>query len=284
MKKLILALCCLPVMASAQNFYGSVRVGMANYQGDLKAKSISFSQSKLLVSLGARYDFTERITARTYFSFAGLQADDKNGNAIMQARNLSFRTKILDFELGAQYNIFSFNEKWWTPYIYAGIGVFRYKPYALDTSGSKVYLQPLSTEGQGFVPGVKNYKLMQFSIPFGIGAEYAFNEDMRLGIEFGYRKTFTDYLDDVSTTYVDEAALLAARGQTAVDFAWRGDEKGGAPYPVAGTTRGNSGNKDSYYYVAITYTVRLVFDQYKDIAGLPGGKKSKRSGCPASRY
>ena len=131
--------------------------------------------------------------------------------------------------------------------------------------------------------GVKNYKLMQFSIPFGFGAEYSLNEDMRLGIEFGYRKTFTDYIDDVSTVYVDQTSLLNARGQTAVDLAWRGDEKGGSPYPAGGTTRGNSKNKDGYYYVAITYTVRYFFDKYKQIVGLPSVRKPKRVGCPASR-
>jgi opacity protein-like surface antigen len=270
-------------MASAQNFYASARLGMANYQGDLKAKSISFSQSKLLVSLGARYDLSDHLTARTYFSLTSLQADDKNGTASMQQRNLNFKTKIFDWELGAQYNFFSFNDQWWTPYIFAGIGIYHFNPYTTDSTGSKTYLKPLSTEGEGFIPGVKNYKLTQFSIPLGIGAEYSLNEDMRLGVEFGYRKLFTDYLDDVSTKYVDQTALLNARGQKAVDLAWRGDEKGGGSYPAAGTDRGNSKYKDGYYYVAITYTVRLVFDQYKEIAGLAKGKKGKRSGCPASR-
>ena len=283
MKKLLIALCFTPFFAAAQNFYGSVRLGMANYQGDLKAKSISFKQSKLLMSLGARYDFSEHVTARSYFTLTSLAADDKNGTPSMQSRNLSFKSKIFDWELTGQYNLFSFNEKWWSPYVFAGIGIYHFKPYTQDTGGNKVYLKPLSTEGQGFANGVKNYKLTQFSIPFGIGAEYSLNEDMRVGLEFGYRKLFTDYLDDVSKNYVDEAALLAARGQTAVDLAWRGDEKGAAPYPAAGTTRGNAKLNDGYYYIAVTYTVRLVFDQYKEIAGLSAGKKQKKSGCPASR-
>ncbi|HEY6505819.1 MAG TPA: DUF6089 family protein [Chitinophagaceae bacterium] len=284
MKKLLVLLCCLPVVADAQNLYASVRFGMANYQGDLKAKSISFSQSKMLGSLGARYDFSDRITARSYFTLTSLAADDANGTTSMQQRNLSFRSKVFDWELTGQYSLFSFNDKWWTPYVFAGIGIYHFKPYTEDPNGNKVYLQPLSTEGQGFMPGVKNYKLTRFSIPLGMGAEYSLNEDMRLGLEFGYRKIFNDYLDDVSGEYVDEASLLAARGQTAVDLAWRGDEKGGGPYPVAGTTRGNAKHNDAYYYIAITYTVRLVLDQYKEIAGIPSGKKQKRSGCPASRY
>jgi hypothetical protein len=284
MKKLLIVVFLFPLIASSQNLYLSARLGTANYQGDLKAKSISFAQSKLLGSLGVRYDLSEHLTARSFFTLTSLQADDKNGNAFMQQRNLNFKTKIFDWEIGAQYSLFSFNDQWWTPYIFAGIGIFRYNPYTHDTAGNKIFLKPLSTEGQGFTPGVKDYKLTQFHIPFGIGAEYSLNEDMRLGVEFGYRKVFTDYLDDVSSTYVDETALLNARGQTAVDLAWRGDEKGGGPYPAAGTIRGNSKYNDGYYYIAITYTVRIVLDKYKDIAGLPSGKRQKKSGCPASAY
>lgn len=284
MKRLTLILAFIPVATGAQNLYVSTRLGGANYQGDLKAGSISFSGVRLLGSLGARYDFTDHITARSYFTFTSLRADDKNGTASMQSRNLNFSTKILDWELTGQYSLFSFNEKWWTPYVFAGIGLYHFKPYTQDVNGGKVFLQPLSTEGQGFIPGAKEYKLTQFSIPLGIGAEYSLNEDMRLGVEIGYRKLFTDYLDDVSKDYVDEGALLAARGQIAVDLAWRADEKSGAPYPLAGTTRGNPDSKDAYYYIAITYSVRLVLDKYKEIAGLPSGKKGKRSGCPATRY
>jgi opacity protein-like surface antigen len=284
MKKLFIFLCFLPLISTAQNLYVSGRVGGANYQGDLKAHSVSMAQARFLIGLGARYDLTDHISARSYFTFTSLHADDKNGTASMQTRNLNFTTKIFDWELTGQYSLFSFNDKWWTPYVFAGIGLFHFNPYTKDVAGNKVFLQPLSTEGEGFIPGIKNYKRTQFSIPFGLGAEYSLDEDRRLGVEFGYRKTFTDYIDDVSGDYVDQTALLNARGQTAVDLAWRGDEKGGVPYPAAGDTRGGPRYKDSYYYVAITYTVRLVLDKYKDIAGLPSGKKQKKSGCPASRY
>jgi hypothetical protein len=233
-------------------------------------------------SIGVQYDLSERLAARSYLTLASLKADDKKGSASMQQRNLNFQTKLFDWELTAQYDIFSLNDKWWTPYVFAGIGLYHYKPYTKDTSG-KVFLQPLSTEGQGFVQGMDNYKLTGVSIPIGIGARYALNEDMRLGIEFGYRKIFTDYLDDVSTNYVSQATLRNARGQTAVDFAWRGDEYNGAPYPPGGTTRGNPDQKDGYYYFAVTYTVRYFFDKYKQIVGLPSGRKGKKVGCHSTR-
>ena len=284
MIKLLLAFCCFPVIASAQNFHFSGRLGMANYQGDLKAKSISLSQAKLMFSLGARYDLSEHISARSYFTFTGLQADDKNGTASIQQRNLNFKSKIFDWELTGQYSFFSLNDRWWTPYVFAGIGLFHFNPYTKDSGGTKTFLKPLSTEGQGFMPGIKEYKLWQLNIPFGVGAEYSLSEDMRLGIEMGYRKLFTDHLDDVSGNFVDQTRLLTAKGQTAVDLAYRGDEVGAGPYPAAGATRGNPKQKDGYYYFAVTYTVRYFFDKYKQIAGLPGGSKSKKVGCPATRY
>jgi hypothetical protein len=284
MKQLLLAFLFIPAICFSQNFHFSARLGMANYQGDLKAKSISFQQAKLLGSIGARYDLTEKISARTYFTFTSLQADDKKGTASMQKRNLNFKTGIVDWELTAQYGFFSLNEKWWTPYVFAGIGLFHFKPYTNDAAGNKTFLQPLSTEGQGFAAGAKEYKLTQFTLPFGVGAEYSLNEDMRVGIELGYRKTFTDYIDDVSNNYVDQTTLLNARGAKAVELAYRGYEVGSGPYPAAGFGRGNPKYKDGYYYFAFTYSVRYFFDKYKQIAGLPSSKNSKKVGCPATRY
>jgi hypothetical protein len=283
MKKLLLGFIALPVFGAAQNFHFSARLGLAGYQGDLKANTVSLSQTKLMGSIGARYDLSEHVTARTYFTLASLKADDKKGTSTMQQRNLNFQTKLLDWELTAQYNLFSLNDRWWTPYAFAGIGLYHFKPYTTDADENKVFLQPLSTEGQGFADGVKEYKLTQFTIPLGIGIDYPLNEDMRLGLEFGYRKIFTDYLDDVSGNYADQQSLLNARGQTAVDFAWRGDEVGAGSYPAAGTPRGNNNQKDGYYYVAVTYTIRYFFDKYKQIVGLPSGKREKRVGCPATR-
>jgi hypothetical protein len=283
MKQLLTIILFLPCVSFSQNFHFSGRLGVAGYNGDLKAHSITLSQTHILGSIGVQYDLTEHIAARSYLTFTGLRGDDKKGTISMQERNLNFKTKLFEWEVSAQYDIFSLNDKWWTPYVFAGIGIYHYNPYTMDSAGNKMFLKPLSTEGEGFIAGVNNYKLTGVSIPVGLGFNYALNEDMRLGLEFGYRKTFTDYLDDVSTNYVDKSALLTARGQTAVDFAWRGDEYNGAPYPAGGRERGHANQKDGYYFRALTYTVRYFFDKYKQIVGLPGGRKEKRVGCPANR-
>jgi hypothetical protein len=280
MKKLFLIPFLLPIFCQAQNFFFSARGGVAGYSGDLKQHAITLSQAKLVGSIGARYDLNEHLSARVYFSYGSLGASDAKRKDSLRSRNLSFQTKLLDFELGAQYNILNLNEHWWTPYVFAGAGFFHYNPYTKAANGDKVFLKPLSTEGEGFIPGVNNYKPWQFCIPFGIGADYSLDEDNKIGVEFGFRKTFTDYIDDVSTSYVDQSALANARGIQAVSLAWRGT----GPYPPAGTPRGNASKKDNYYFITLTYTFRFYFDKYKQTSGIPGARKEKRVGCPATHF
>jgi Domain of unknown function (DUF6089) len=231
-------------------------------------------------SIGARYDLSEYLTARGFISYGTIKAADaKNKSTSLQQRNLSFESRIKELELSMQYNLFSLNDKWWTPYAFAGFAFFNFKPYANDNAGNKTFLQPLSTEGQGFTAGKDEYKRTIITIPFGIGAEYALNEDMRVGLELGYRRTFTDYIDDVSTSYADAAQLLNARGATAVQMAYRGN----GTYPAAGSLRGNANNKDGYYFVQLTFTIRPYVDWYKRTSGISSFKKQKRVGCPGSQ-
>lgn len=280
MKNLFILLLFVPTLSKAQNFFFSTRLGLSGYNGDLKEHAISLSQTKLVGSIGARYDLSEHLSARTYFSYGGLKAADAKRKDSLQQRNLSFQSNLFDFELGAQYNILNLNDHWWTPYVFAGVGLFRYKPYTKADNGDKVFLNPLSTEGEGFRQGVNNYKLTQFSLPFGIGADYSLNEDNKIGLEFGYHKTFTDYIDDVSTTYVDQAALATARGPQAVALAYRGP----GSYPAGGTARGDVSKKDNFYFITLTYTFRFYFDKYKQTSGIPGARREKRVGCPSTRY
>jgi len=282
MKNLLLLILSLPFVAASQDFHFSTRIGAMGYSGDLNKNAVSLSQSKLMVSLGARYDLTEHIMARSYFTYGAVKGSDKKGEGFMLQRNLDFSSKILDWELGAQYNILNLNYHWWTPYVFAGVGLYRFNPYTTNAADEKTFLKPLSTEGQGFAPGVPNYKLTQLNIPLGFGVDYLLGEDHRIGLEFSYRKLFTDHLDDVSNRYVNEADLLNARGPMAVELAYRGDEVGRPQYPVGGTVRGNPEKKDGYYYIAFTYTFRFWFDKYKQTSGIPGGKRDRKVGCPTS--
>ncbi|RFM30155.1 DUF6089 family protein [Deminuibacter soli] len=283
MKKLLTLLCFCPIAVVAQDLYLSVKAGVANYNGELATSSFTLKQSKIMGSLGARYDITEHIAARTYLTLTSLQANDKYGTPVHQARNLNFKTGLFDWELALQYNFLNLNYNWWTPYVFAGGALYHFNPYTYTTDGIRTNLQPLSTEGEGITgTGVKPYKLTQFAVPLGVGADFALNEDMRVGVEFGYRVLFTDYLDDVSRKYINETTLRNARGQTAVDLAYRGNEVNAGPYPGPGVARGNPNARDSWYYLGLTFTVRSFVNQYKQLTRPT--KRYKKVGCPERMY
>ena len=101
---------------------------------------------------------------------------------------------------------------------------------------------------------------------------------MNAGIEFTQRKTFTDYLDDVSTTYVDYTLLNNAKGQQATDLAWRGDElPGGRPYPLDGEQRGTPTEMDWFYFIGVTLEVKLA-----NLVNLRTGRSPRYSRCPSA--
>jgi len=146
-----------------------------------------------------------------------------------------------------------------TPYVTFGIGVFNYDPFAMLT-GQKYFLRPLNTEGQGssLYPDRKPYGSMAFSIPLGFGFKYCINESINVGFEIVHRVTGTDYLDDVSSIYVDQNVLLQAKGAKAVEMAYRGDEiQGGLPYPNHGEQRGTPSEMDWYYFFGVNFEIKF---------------------------
>jgi len=140
----------------------------------------------------------------------------------------------------------------------------------------------LSTEGQGIYPESKPYSLIQPAIPFGGGFKFSVNENIHIGLEIGYRKLFTDYLDDVSTNYADYNDLLTAKGLVAVEMAFREDEIPGsnAVYPTKGTQRGNAKQKDIYFFTGINLSFRLGKISQLARAYKLSGKRGN-FGCPS---
>jgi Domain of unknown function (DUF6089) len=279
MRKILLPLLLISAgTLSAQNLHLFVTGGMMNYQGDLQPKRITFSQAHPYFGAGAYYELTDKLFIRASVIAGKVSASDALGklNAI---RNLSFASNILEFQLGGEYDIFNSYEHRVVPYIFAGVAGFHFNPYTKTSSGNTVYLQPLGTEGQGFFQGRKKYGLTQLSIPFGGGVKFAVNDNVYLRIEASLRKLFTDYLDDVSTFYIDKNVLFAANGQTAVDLAFRSDELNPLlPYPDQGSVRGNPKSKDYYYTAGITISFRI---NSGNGSNRPGKGKL---GCPVNVY
>ncbi|HJW17654.1 MAG TPA: DUF6089 family protein [Flavisolibacter sp.] len=247
--------------------------GLSNYQGDLTDKP--YKSSKPAFGITASFPVSQRFSIRTGLTLAKIAgADSLSDRPELIIRNLSFQSKITEFSVVGQYDIFNIDDIRWTPYIFGGLAVFHFNPFTYDSSQTKVYLQPLSTEGQG-LQGYpeKPYTLTQLSLPFGAGVKYAISDRVQIGLEVGLRKTFTDFLDDVSGGYADPADLLAGKGQQSVDLSYRGDELGNAAYPTKGFTRGNPKAKDYYYFSGLHLSFALGGGE-----GRNGGRGGY--GCP----
>lgn len=267
---LFLSLMLISSTAFSQGVLKNVSIevfgGLANYQGELQERNYTFSQAKPAASVGLRYNFTDKISVRGLLTYGNVQAADRySSNYFRRQRNLSFYSKIYDASLTGMYEFFDLMEKRYTPYVFAGISVFNMGPYAYDSLGNKIGLGNMNTEGQGLpqYPDRKKYKYQNLSIPFGAGIRFAVTRNVSLGWEFRFNKTFTDYLDDVSSTYIDRNILLGAEGPKAVEMAYRGGElKDGNPvYPADGTMRGNPKTKDWFYFSGLTINFRLFNDR-----------------------
>jgi hypothetical protein len=276
MKKISVLVCSflLVQISHAQKFSVDLFAGSSNYQGDLQDKSFTFNQAHFAGGVGVSYDLSPHFSIRSGVVLGKISADDKYGKN--KARNLNFSSSLIEGNLGLQYYITPLADHALTPYVFAGVAVYHFNPYTYDSSGSKVYLKPLSTEGEGFVAGRNNYNLTQFAVPIGVGVKLSLTDKINVGFEVGFRKLFTDYLDDVSTTYVDPSLLLANGGAKSVELAYRGGElkNGSLQYPAAGTQRGSAKNKDLYYFTGLTLSFKL--------GGGQGLGRHSEYGCPVN--
>jgi hypothetical protein len=240
--------------------YIGVFLGKMNYQGDLNPTSFKFAHAKTIAAVTIRQSLNRWMSLKGGVAFGGIHAADEYNRDYLKPRNLSVSTSIKEASLALEASLLDLSTTRFTPYVYGSVSLYHFNPWAYDADGKKVFLQPLSTEGQGLsqFPKQKPYKLTQFALGFGGGARYAINNNMNIGVEFSQRKTFTDYLDDVSSIYVDRNTLLQAKGAKAVEMAFRGDElPGGQSYPGHGEQRGTPTEMDWYYFFGINFEIKL---------------------------
>ncbi len=274
-----------PIEAHAQRRVGKplqvgVLLGASNYMGDLAKTSAVMKETKPAGGLICRYDLNYMFTLRgsaLFGTISGTDANYKGIDAGREARNLSFKSNVVEFGGQLEWNLFGYesdrNSMANSPYVFAGFAVYKFNPKAyfeynaaifntIDPNGTLaqydkkwVELQPLGTEGQETTKynDRQRYSLTQISIPMGIGYKAQLDEDWALGIELGLRKTFTDYLDDVSTEYVGDQIVGGAYGYLSVAMKDRAREVG-KPSAMNNQKRGNEDLKDWYIFGGITLT------------------------------
>ncbi|MBP9104577.1 MAG: outer membrane beta-barrel protein [Chitinophagaceae bacterium] len=246
-----------------------IGLGGSHYFGDLNTRA-SLNRPKMAATVFFRKNLGNYIAVRLGASFAQLGYSDKYNdfNKQMFSRNLSFNSKVWELSLQGDFNFFRFMpgepDYSFTPYITFGAGIFTYDPYAY-LRDEKILLRPLNTEGQGstLYPDRKPYSTMAISIPFGGGVKYAFNDRFNIGFEVLYRFTNTDYLDDVSTTYVDPAVFPPNPDGSISNALLLSDRSYelGTPIGIPGRQRGNSKQKD--HFVTAMFHVTFNLQSYK---------------------
>ena len=268
-------------------FEAGITMGPSNFLGDLGGnkgigrhglKDNNFPLTKFMGGIWLTYQPNEWLAFRLALNIGRLEGDDaiikpKGGyEEARLIRNSDFRSPLKEAFLAAEIYPTVFFEYDPTdifhklrPYGLIGIGVFNFKPQGTDpATGQFVDLQPLHTEGQGFpeYPDRKEYKLTQLNVPTGIGVKYFLSESVNLSLEVVHRTTFTDYIDDVSTTYIDPALfythLPLAQAQVAERLANKSLGPGGLGTRfVPGDKRGTAENNDAYYSFGFKVGFRL---------------------------
>ncbi|MCD6068661.1 MAG: hypothetical protein K0S33_3487 [Bacteroidetes bacterium] len=286
-RNILLLFILLPLFASSQ--YRKIRykyevtggIGVANFLGDLGGanregthllKDFEFKATRPSLSAGIRYKTSPFYAFKGMITFGMVSGNDNlTEDKYRNNRNLSFRSPVL--ELSAQAEFYFLREKSGklykisgvkgkknkktTAYILGGIGLFYSNPSAINPVDGKRYkLRKMHTEGQGLPGGPKQYSNFNFCLPVGIGMKYVIDKRWSVGAEFAFRKTFTDYIDDVSGVYYDNSAIQQAYGASAAQMADPSLGKiPGATLPNSdgtGAQRGETKYKDSYMFFELT--------------------------------
>lgn len=307
-------------------FEVGVNIGTTMFLGDLGGESgigvpflrdTDFSTIRPAIGIFGRWNLGTYFSLRADLSYMSVNGDDKYAGKgageysptditrggsdaawFRWYRNLNFRSTIFEasvaaelipynFELGGGYEGYSVL----SPYGFVGVGFFTFNPQGLY-KGTWVDLKPLSTEGQGLVDGKEPYSLTQLNIPFGFGLKWNYNDQWALALEVNHRMTFTDYIDDVSTFYVNPKIFTdnmpPAQAEMATAMARRSVEidefsiNGAVSSP--NEQRGDPKDNDSFYTITVRFS--YYFDPGFGVVGGPGfggggkGGGGRRYNCP----
>ena len=264
---------------------------MSTFVGELGGKDAGsghflsdydFTSQRVMGQIGMRYKILNPLAVKGTLSYAWLSGSDaKTEEVYRRDRNLSFRTNLWELGVQLEYSIIpepinyrSTRRRKFTwrsllninTYVFAGVSGFYFNPKAKDDgeggTGKWVALRKLGTEGQGLMEGRKKYRRIAMAFPFGVGFKYPLSRELGIGLEFGPRYTTTDYIDDVSRSYVDNE-WLARNNPQAARMADRSiktnDDSDPLPYVKygPGDQRGEAKFNDFYMFTVVSVSYKL---------------------------
>ena len=256
--------------AGVSNFLGEL--GGANQIGTHYFRDLEWSMTRFSAAVGLRYKLSNYFALKSHLTYGRVAGDDKlTTETFRHYRNLNFFSDIYEFnvnfegafqqeQIGHRYRLKKVRGlRGYELYTYgfAGIGVFYMDPKT-TYQGSVIRLQPLGTEGQGLIASRSKYKLVQLCIPVGVGFKYTIDREWGVGLELGIRKTFTDYIDDVSTTYFDFANYPDANSLAAAVADRSAQEPDKLQRTAPGAQRGDPREKDSYMFAIFSINYKLA--------------------------
>jgi hypothetical protein len=270
-------------------------VGATQFLGDLGGRDQIGTQNSLIdldwpatrynLGGGFRYRFHPMFATSTHLYAGMVSGDDAHTDEIIRrSRNLSFRSPIVELsqrldvilwaneKVGARYKIGGLKgarPKSDQIYLFSGVGGLFFNPQ-MRIDGEWTNLRPLRTEGQGLPGGTDEYSRITLTIPTGIGFKLGIGRFWRIGMEFSYHKTFSDYIDDVSTNYFDPSILLNEVGPLA-EFASNPAIENHSWF-APGQQRGNPEDNDAYFLANIVLTRNITYPKPK------GGARVKWKG------
>lgn len=219
--------------------------GGSYYIGDMNPRG-HFKATHPAAGIFFRYAKSYRYAFRFGFNYGEISGNDAtSGEPDQVERNLNFKTQIYEANATAEFNFVEYrigHDRYkFTLFVFAGLAGFYFNPKS-DVNGSTVALRELHSEDQ-----TKAYPRFQLSIPFGLGLKWNIGDKCGLGIEWGPRRTFTDYLDDIKGSY--PASVAESSGGT-------GSHRLDAP-AQPGDMRGNPSTRDWYFYYGVTLNIKL---------------------------
>lgn len=256
------------------NYINNIRVtgmlGLSSYYGDLCDQTVCFKY-RPGITIGGYYRYNGRLSFRGDLTYLRLSGSDAGGDNAK--RNLSFRSPNFELAAGVMYDMMYFERNWhlrakYTPYLFAQVGLLYYDPKAKAQSDGKWHsLRSLQTEGVSYSP-------ITVSVPFGAGIRYKINSYMDISFEFAYRKTFTDYLDDISTTFKDNSSFTDPIAAELADRTFEGgytlsDSDDGMHWND-GHKRGNPSRKDGFFMFGFKFEYMIkTTEQTHNINSMP---------------